>query len=435
MKNIKKLVSSVLCFTLLFLFTFTVSHSVGAAPIGINLEVKSAIMVEATTGKVLFKVNENEALPPASMTKMMTELLVLEAIKNGKITWEDKVRTSEYGHFMGKYGGSRVFLAMGEERTVKELYEAMAIYSANDATVMLAEYLAGTEENFAQMMNQKAAELGMENSHFLTSSGFPASELGQYAPNIAGEHVMSAKDAAILAREIITKYPEALEISKIPKKVFREGEANPVLMANWNWMLPSLVYEFEGVDGLKTGHTDAAKYCFTGTAERNGMRVITVVMGAENEAKRFGETQKLMTYGFNNYKMVTLVEKDKAIEGYQEAEVKKGKELTVPVVAEKELVFPIRADEQDLYKPVVTMGEVIAPVEKGQPIGKIAIEYSGKDIHEYLRPADQEQASVQLVAQEPVEKAGFVRLFFRAIKNFVGGIFGGLLDSITGMFE
>lgn len=430
----KRITSTVLSFVLLFLVAFSAGNKVEAAPIGINLEVKSAIMVEATTGRVLYKMNENTPLPPASMTKMMTELLVLEAIKNGKFTWDDKVTTSEYGHFMGKYGGSRVFLAMGEERTVRELYEAMAIYSANDATVMLAEFIAGTEENFAKMMNQKAADLGMENSHFLTSSGFPAEELGEYRPNIEGDHVMSARDAAILAREIITKYPEALEIAKIPKKIFREGEANPVVMANWNWMLPGLVYEFQGVDGLKTGHTDAAKYCFTGTAVRNGMRVITVIFGAESEAKRFAETKKLMTYGFNNYKMETLVSKDKPIEGFAEAEVKKGKELQVGVVPEKDLVFPIRPDEKDLYKTTATVNDVIAPVKKGQPIGKVTVQYSGKDVNEYITPEVEKNAGVNLVAEQEVEEAGWIRLFFRAIKNFVAGIFGGLVESITGLF-
>ena len=434
MNNKRRVLAFFLSITLLFLFTITPYHRADAAPIGINLEVRSAIMVEASTGRVLYKMNETVALPPASMTKMMTELLVLEYIKNGKIKWDDKVRTSEYGHWMGKYGGSRVFLALGEERTVLELYEAMAIYSANDATVMLAEYIAGTEENFVHMMNKKAAELGMDTAHFVTSSGYPADELGQYRPNIEGDHVMSAKDAAILAREIITKYPEALEISKIPKKVFREGESNPVLMANWNWMLPGLVYQFDGVDGLKTGHTDAAKYCFTGTAVKNGMRLITVIMGAENEAKRFGETQKLMTYGFNNYSMETLVGKDQPLEGATEAEVKKGKELKVPVVPEKALVFPVRPDEKDQYKPVVNLNEVIAPVEKGQAIGNVTVEYTGEDVNEYLRPGDEKSASVNLVAQDQVEEAGWIRLFFRAIKNFIGGIFGGLVDKVTGWF-
>ena len=222
----KKVVLSIMVFTCFSMIGIPLAPQAQAAEPGVTLEVKSAIMIEATTGRVLYKMNENIPLPPASMTKMMSELLVFEAVEQGKTSWDDVVKTSEYGHFMGKYGGSRVFLGMGEERTVRELYEAMAIYSANDATVMLAEHLAGTEENFAKLMNQKAAELGMESSHFVTSNGYPAADLGKYAPNIPGDHVMSAKDAAILAREIVTKYPEALEISSIPKKVFREGESN-----------------------------------------------------------------------------------------------------------------------------------------------------------------------------------------------------------------
>src|SRR5699024_8614464 len=153
------------------------------------------------------------------------------------------------------------------------------------------------------------------------------------------------------------------------KKEFREGESNPVSMANWNWMLPSLVYQFEGVDGLKTGYTDAAQYCFTGTATRNDMRVITVIMGAESEAKRFGETRKLMTYGFNNYSMETLIPKGETIEGAEEAEVKKGKKLRVAVAPEQALAFPLRSDEKEQFTTSVKLDEVIAPIEKGQPIG------------------------------------------------------------------
>lgn len=430
-RMIKGKLASILTLALLFTLVLPMGNQTEAAPVGINLEVKSAIMVEASTGRVLYKMNENEALPPASMTKMMTELLTLEAIKSGKISWDDKVTTSEYGHWMGRYGGSRVYLGLGEIRTVRELYEAMAIYSANDATVMLAEHISGTEENFVALMNQKAAELGMENSHFVTSSGFPASELGHYAPNVEGDNLMTAKDSAILAREIITKHPEALQISSIPRKYFR-GEDSPqkVRMDNWNFMLPSLVYGFEGVDGLKTGHTDAAKYCFTGTAERNGMRIITVVMGAETEAKRFAETKKLMTHGFNNFKMQTIAAKGTEIEGFETVEVKKGKELEAVAVLDRDLVVPIRIDDESNYKPVVTTQEVIAPVEKGQSIGKVSVEYSGEDLNEYLRPVDKEQDTVALVAKEEVEEAGWIRLFFRAIKSFVAGLF----DSITGMF-
>jgi len=430
----KKAFLGFLVFTLALLFVTPSTPYASAASAGINLNVKSAIMVEASTGKILFKMNESEALPPASMTKMMTELLVLEAIKNGTKKWDDKVKTSEYGHFMGRYGGSRVYLGMGEERTIKELYEAMAIYSANDATVMLAETLAGTEENFVKMMNQKAQELGMQGTHFVTSSGFPAEELGEFSPSDTSEHVMSAKDAAILAREIITKFPEALQISSIPKKWFREGESGQVKMDNWNWMLPELVYGYEGVDGLKTGHTDAAGYCFTGTAERNGIRLITVVMGAGSEAERFGETRKLLDYGFSNFKMLSMLPKGQTIDGFEKAEVKKGTELSVEAVPEKEMVLPVRVGDENNYKPVVKFNEVMAPVEKGQAIGKVTVEYTGQDGFEFLRPGDEQAAQINMVANQEVEKASWIRLFFRAINQFIGGIFGGIVDTISGWF-
>lgn len=158
----------------------------------LQLAVKSAILIEAETGKILYKYNENLPLPPASMTKMMTEYLVLEAIKQGKISWDDRVTTDEYGFWMGRHGGSRVFLNLGEVRTVRELYTAMAVYSANDATVMLAKHVAGSEAAFVEQMNKKAKELGMTHTHFVTSTGFPAKDIPeQYRPPVTGEHVMS----------------------------------------------------------------------------------------------------------------------------------------------------------------------------------------------------------------------------------------------------
>lgn len=432
-----KMIASVVTFALLFLSAFSFSgKQAEAAQAPLNLEVKSAIMIEASTGRVLYKINENMALPPASMSKMMTELLVLEAVQKGTKKWDDIVTTDEYGHFLGKYGGSRVFLAMGERRTVKEMYEAMAIYSANDATAMLAEFLGGSEANFVKMMNQKAKQLGMTQTHFVTSTGFPVNELKQFAPpNATGDNMMSARDAAILARTIITKHPEALQVSSTPKKVFREGEKNPVMMANWNWMLPGLVYQYQGVDGLKTGHTDEAGYCFTGTAVRNGMRVITVIFGATSEAKRFGETAKLMNYGFSNFKMQTILPKDQPLKGFETVNVKKGKDLKVGAAPEKDLAFPVRIGEENKYKPVVTFNDVNAPVKKGQPIGKVTVQYSGQDVNEYITPDAGKNAGVNMVATDNVDEAGWIRLFFRAINHLVGSLFSGLAHSISGWFH
>lgn len=401
----------------------------------LDLNVKSAILVEASTGKVLYKLNEDIPLPPASMTKMMTELLVWEAIKEGKISWDQVVKTSEYGYYMARINdSSRVFLNLGEERTVEELYNAMAIYSANDATVMLAEVIAGSEENFVRMMNEKAEELGMKNTHFLTSTGFPADELGPYKPNIQGNHYMSARDAAILARELVTKHPELLDISSVPRAVFREGEDNPIEMINWNWMLEGLWNEYEGVDGLKTGYTAEAKYCFTGTAERNGIRFITVVMGADSHSDRFEQTRKLLDYAFANYRMNTLVEKGASIEGYEQAPVRKGKELEVPAVTAEALQIPVKMGEEEMYQVNVQYQEVTAPIEKGDVVGQLTYQYTGDQLDEYLRPEDQQSITLNMVADQQVEKAGWIRLFFRGIKNFIGGIFSGIADTVKGWF-
>lgn len=390
---------------------------------GLNLDVKSAILVEASTGRILYSFNEDVPLPPASMTKMMTEYLILEALANKKISWEDTVTTSDYGFFLGRSGGSRVFLNENEKRTVRELYEAMAIYSANDATVTLAEYVAGSEENFVRLMNEKAKEFGMTNTHFLTSTGLPAADLGAFAPSIPGDQKMSARDAAILAKELITTFPEALKISSIPKAVFREGEENPIEMINWNWMLPGLWYEMEGVDGLKTGYTEEAKNCFTGTAKRNGMRLISVVMGAPTKAKRFEETRKLLEYGFQNYSLEKVLAKNSTVPGFETAPVKKGVQLTVPVVTAKDVIIPVETGEKDAYQPEVSFTTVEAPVEKGQVVGTVSFKHAEEE-ETYLRPSDKESIKVNLIASKPVKKASWLRLLFRGIKNLLSSIFG-----------
>ena len=247
-KKQKKLISVTLSAALFCipLFSAKKANAEGTNPT-LNLNVRSAILVEASSGKILYKSNEDVPYAPASMTKMMTEYIVLEAIKQNKIKWDDKVVADDYAAFLGKPGGSSVLLAKGDVHTIKELYEAMAIYSANDATALLAEKVGGTEENFVKIMNDKAKKFGMTNTHFATSTGFPLNELGQFAPpSTNGDNKMSARDAAILAKELITTYPELLETTKIPKKIFREGQKNPLRMDNWNWMLPPLVFAISG---------------------------------------------------------------------------------------------------------------------------------------------------------------------------------------------
>ncbi|MCF6095255.1 D-alanyl-D-alanine carboxypeptidase [Microaerobacter geothermalis] len=434
--DLRRKISFIFVFVLSVVLSSLFPNQTLAAEDGqLNLNVKSAILIDAKTGKILYKKNENLPLPPASMTKMMTEYLVMESLSKGKITWDDPVTTSDYGFFIAsKKDSSGVFLNLGEKRTVRELYEAMAIYSANDATVMLAEYIAGTEENFVRMMNEKAKEFGMDNTHFLTSTGFPVDELGDFKPNIEGKHYMSAKDAAILARRLITDYPEVLSISSIPRKWFREGEREAIDMINWNWLLPGLKYTYEGADGLKTGYTAEAGYNFTATAQRGGLRLISVITGAETIDTRFEETKKLLNYGFNNFELVEMVPSGSQISGNEVAPVNKGKKLSVEVETKSPLMVLVKKGEKELYQPEVNFDQskLTAPIQKGDVLGEIRFTYSGEGKTSFLTPLDEQLNKVELVAKENVERASWIRLFFRAIKDFTEGIFSGIVESISG---
>jgi len=391
----------------------------------LNIAAKSAILVEASTGRVLYSQNPDEPLPPASMSKIMAEYLVQEAVKQGKIRWDDVVPVSEYAFYVARISdASGVYLNLGESFTVRQLYEAMAIVSANDATVLLAEKIAGSEQNFVQMMNQKAKELGMTNTSFVTSTGLPANELGPYSIDTDQvENLMSARDSAILARALIRDFPEALEVSKTPRFTFRAGTPQELKKANYNWMLPGLNSHYEGVDGLKTGYTALAKYCFTGTAERNGMRLISVVMGTDSELKRFAETKKLFDYGFSNFKLEKQLSKGEAVQGFETAPVKNGVEVTVPAVAASDVYALTKIGTEAKFSPKVTFSELTAPLAKDQVIGKLVFQEEGVKETDYLQPQDLEKGAVDLVAAQEVEEASWIRLFFRSIIEFFRNLF------------
>jgi D-alanyl-D-alanine carboxypeptidase (penicillin-binding protein 5/6) len=400
------------------LFAWVPGDVHAAAEGSLNLEVNSAILMDASSGLILYEKNANEALPPASMTKMMTAYLVLEAIQLGKLSWDDPVRASEYAHFLGGMkGGSVVFLGQGEEYTVRQMFEAMEINSANDATLALAEKVGTTEQMFVDMMNQKAKELGMNDTLFVNSTGLSTKDLGKYGENAQGEeNLLSARDLAVLARALVMDHREVLEFSSVAKKEFPNG----VLMRNYNEMVPgrNSKHTYEGLDGLKTGHTQAAQYCFTGTAQKGELRLITVVMGAETNNARFAETRKLLDYGFNNYEHSALIKGKDPIPGFELSPVQKGVELTVPVVAEKSLELAIRKGEADQYTFKAEWDEqaLIAPIKGGQVVGKATLLYKDKETG----------LSVSLIAQEDVEKASWIRLLFRAIKDWFGSIFNGI---------
>ncbi|MFV9511866.1 D-alanyl-D-alanine carboxypeptidase family protein [Tepidibacillus sp. LV47] len=435
MRRFKKAIT---IFTLIALILplFSFNHPVNAVQPNLDIKAKSAILVDAISGKILYAQNPDEPLPPASMTKMMTEYLVEEAVAKGKIKWDDVVTASEYAHFLGKGDGSKVGLAVGEQHTVKELTYAMTVGSANDATVALAEYIAGSETNFVQMMNEKAKELGMTNTHFATATGYPKKDLGKYAPAIEGESVMSARDAAILAWHLIHDYPSSLEFNKTAKYTFMQGQ-NPRELKNYNFMVPGLIYGnlVQGVDGLKTGHTSAAGYNFTATAVQNGMRLISVVQGTASEKERFFQTKKLLDYGFGMYELVDLAKANESIKGYETTPIKNGKEKEVTAIIKNTFSVVVKKGEKELYKPIAVFNKNLeAPIKTEQKIGYVTYEYKGKEKYDYLNDEIKMKGNMDLIAKEEVEKAGAIRLFFRKIFSVIGGIFTGIVDGIKELF-
>ncbi|WP_339060737.1 D-alanyl-D-alanine carboxypeptidase family protein [Tepidibacillus marianensis] len=415
---------------------FGLRNSVSAAQTNLDIQAKSAILVDAISGKILYAQNPDIPLPPASMTKMMTEYLVEEAISKGKLKWDDVVTASDYAHFLGKGDGSKVGLAVGEQHSVEELTYAMTVGSANDATVALAEHLAGSETNFVQMMNEKAKALGMTSTHFATATGYPKKDLGKYAPASEGESMMTARDAATLAWHLIHDYPDSLEFNKTAKYTFMQGQ-NERILKNYNFMIPGLIYAnlVQGVDGLKTGHTSAAGYNFTSTAVQNGMRLISVVQGTNSEKERFFQTQKLLNYGFASFELVDLMKANESLKGSEMTSIVNGKDKQVQGVTKDTFSVVVKKGEKDLYKPVTVYNkEIQAPIKSGQKIGHVTFEYKGKDKYDYLNNVTKMRGNMDLIAKNDVEKASGFRLFFRKIFSVIGGIFTGIVHAIKGLF-
>ncbi|MFB5679203.1 D-alanyl-D-alanine carboxypeptidase family protein [Paenibacillus terreus] len=396
-----------------------------------DLALKSAILIEPTTGQVLLSMNPDEALPPASMTKMMTEYIVAEEVKQGKIKWDDVVPVGENA---AKSVGSRIFLAQGDKHTVKDLYIAMAVGSANDATVALAEYVAGSEQNFVQMMNETAQRMGMKDSYFINSTGLDKADMpAKYRPDTDRETVMTARDVATLAGYIVRDHPDYTQFTTLQNYKFRPTDKDPIV--NWNWMLEAnknitnfKAYAYEGLNGMKTGHTSAAKYCFAGTAVRDGMTLISVVMGADNEPARFTETRKVLDYGFNNFKLQQVVAPKAELDDLKTVPVTKGKETEVPVVTKDAVTFvvPKNATNAKITHTtnVTPAAELVAPLKQGEKVGTVTYTYKADGM-------DKPQTkTVDLITSTNVEEAGWFKMFFRAI----GGFFADLFGSIKNLF-
>ena len=351
---------------------------------------KSAIMIESSTGKIIFEKNSKEKLAMASMTKMMSLLLIMENIENGNIKWNEMVTASENASSMG---GSQIFLQTGEQMSVEDLVKGICIASGNDATVAMAERIGGTEENFVKMMNDKAKELGLQNTHFVNSYGFDADD-----------HYSSAYDMAMIAKELV-KHKKILEFSGTYEDYLRKDTANSFWLVNTN----KLVRYYSGADGLKTGFTDKAMYCLTATAKKNNMRLITVVMGEPNSTTRSSETATMLDYGFNTYKLDTILSSKKIL---SKSKINLGEKETVNVVAKEDItILNKNTDGKRNVTYKLKLDTIKAPVKIGDKVGKIEVIENDQIIMEIIATVDAN-----------IKKANIFTIYLRDLKDIISGM-------------
>lgn len=350
------------------------------------LNAASAVLIDADSGTIIFEKNSNEKLPPASITKVMTMLLVMEAVGQGKMKLTDMVRTSANAASMG---GSQIFLEEGEEMSVEEMLKGVAMASGNDASVALAEKLGGTEEEFVKLMNERAKQLGMNNTHFMNSNGLPVEN-----------HYSSAYDIALVSRELM-KYDLIRQFTGKYQDYLRKDSEKPFWLVNTN----KLVRFYPGADGVKTGYTSEAKFCLSASAARDGMRVIAVVMGAPNTKVRNSDVSQMMDYAFAQYSNHVVIEKGATIGSL---EIEKGMESRVDLAAEQPFSILIKrgSDTSKIHYEVDMDKSIKAPIVAGQPIGKLTI-YQG----------EQAMKEFELLAPRTVEKVNWFRLLKRSTQS------------------
>ena len=348
------------------------------------VEAKAALLMEKETGQVLFAKEEHQRLEPASVTKIMTLLLTMEAISRGELRYEDTVTVSKNAASMG---GSQVYLSEGEQITVEELLKAVCVSSGNDASVALAEQVSGVTELFVQQMNNRAKELGMVDTCFLNPTGLPAEG-----------HVTSAYDIALMSRELILHHPDLRRFTTIWMDTIRGGEFG---LSNTN----KLIRFYEGATGLKTGSTDAAGYCISATAERSGMELIAVVLGGETSQQRFEDAKTLLNYGFSTYALADVTPAERQI-----VSVKLGRAPSVEAVLEAGKLLVGKGQAGSLSQTVTLREDLVAPVEKGQTVGTLTVQCG-----------DATLAELPLTAADTVERMTWGDLFVRLLRCAVFG--------------
>ena len=394
----KKIASAFLCVCLgitmagnSYVFGMQVKEIAQHDPVpNFKVNAKAAILMEPSTGKIILEHNAHDALPPASVTKIMTLLLIYEAVEQGKIKWDDVVTVSEYA---AKMGGSQIYLEAGEQQSVRDLTKSVAVASANDAAVAMAEYLAGSEEGFIINMNNKAKALGMTDTNFVNSCGLDADG-----------HVISARDIALMSRELITKYPQVNELTTtwldtITHKTARGEEEFG--LSNTNKMLKT----YSGATGLKTGFTSKAGHCISATANRDGLDLIAVIMAAPDSATRFDEARKLLDYGFANY---TISKGDDAGTDKGQVKINKGKVDSISVIVKEQVsVVMDKGNHVQLESKVEMLDSLNAPIEAGTKAGEVIYISEGKEV-----------GRSDLVCGESVERADLGHMLKRLVNKW-----------------
>ena len=369
------------------LITLTLALSIlpiPAAAVDLDVAGKSALLMDAATGTVIYEKNAHEPLAPASVTKVMTMLLIMEAIDDGRISWEDQVAASEAA---AAKGGSQIYLKVGETMSVTDMVKSIAVSSANDCACAMAEHIAGSESAFVDMMNARAKELGMNDTNFVNCTGLDDEEN-------AKDHKTSAYDIALMSRELLIGHPKIKEFTTIWMDTVRDGQFG---LSNTN----KLVRFYKGATGLKTGFTSAAGYCLSASAQRDGMELIAVVMGCESSGERFATCKSMLDYGFANFAVITPV-----LDADPQIPVKLGTaDFVTAVPAQQDALLIEKSQKNQVNIKTELETEVTAPVSQGQRLGTLTV-----------RVGEQVVSQVPLVAKSAVPKLTFGQMFLRVLR-------------------
>jgi len=376
---------------LLVLFISIIPFS-ALAETDLKIDAKSALLMDVNTGEIIYSLNEHDRLSPASITKIMTMLLGIEAVEAGRISLDDKVVVTEHASRMG---GSQVYLESGETQLVEELFRAIAIRSANDASVALAEYISGSEDAFVDLMNKRAGSLGMKNTFFSNASGLPDSN-----------HYTSSYDVALMSRELL-KHPVVSEwlTTYIYDMKVGKNKSSTQTMVNTN----RLIKEYEGTTGIKTGSTNEAGFCLSASAKRGNLELIAVVMGSRSSQVRFGESKRMLDYGFANYESLSIGKKGEIVATIP---VEKGKIREVDIMLSRDSFVLLPKGEKGKVSRELLLPEIIKEaLTAGEEIGELIISLDGSEVDR-----------IKLVTKSDIEKANIFNMMNRVLNNYLKGI-------------